>query len=222
MTLHLPWKRGCQRRIKCLSAIALGMALLWLFVVLFRNPLQAVHSPGNIYRVKLDPAAVQAGDLVFRRGRSMVSRAVLSLDGRSDFSHVGIAVRQGEDLRIVHALPPEEDRKATGVVAEPLELFLSPDVASSAALYRPRNSAAGVRAAVAARKHVMARTPFDSAFDLSTSSAVYCTELVWKVYLEADIDLIGRGFHERYLLPSRLLESTELRLIEQDQEEEIP
>jgi hypothetical protein len=198
---------------------SLGVALLGLSSVLVHSPVQAGHSPGTADRIHLDSSTVLSGDLVFRRGRSMVSRAVLSLDGRSDFSHVGIAVRRGDDLRIVHAVPPEEGAHQVGVVVEPLELFLSPDHASAAAVYRPKNAAAGVLAAAGAWKHAVARTPFDPGFDLSTPRAVYCTELVWRVYLEADVDLAGSDFHDRYLLPSRLLESTELQLIKQVHEE---
>jgi hypothetical protein len=51
---------------------------------------------------------------------------------------------------------------------------------------------------------------------------VYCTELVWRVYLEANVDLAGRDFDDRYLLPSHILESTELQLIKEVNEEEAP
>lgn len=151
----------------------------------------------------------------------MISRAVLSLDGKSEFSHVAIAVSDGVQIRMVHALPPEE-AKAGGVIAESLESFLIPDLASAAALYRPRDARAGAIAAARAWRYARARAPFDSGFDLSTSGAVYCTELVWRAYLDAGVDLAGRDFHERYLLPSRLLTSPELHLIKEYKEEEIP
>lgn len=158
---------------------------------------------------------------MFRRGRSMISRAVLSLDGKSEYSHVGIAVSDGHQLRVVHALPPEE-KNPGGVIAEPLESFLIPELASAAAIYRPRDSGIGVRAAARAWRYARPRTPFDSGFDLSTPGAVYCTELVWRAYLEEGVDLVGRDFQDRYLLPSRLLASPELRLIKEYRQEGIP
>ena len=166
-------------------------------------------APAQVAGIAIDPSTVVPGDLVFRRGRSMISRAVLSIDGKSEYSHVGIALSKG---RIVHAVPPEQNNPG-GVMVDALETFLAPELASAAAVYRPRNPALGVRAAARAWKY--ARTPFDSGFDLSTPGAVYCTELVWRAYREEGIDLAGRDFEERYLLPSRLLASPDLRLIQE-------
>jgi uncharacterized protein YycO len=150
----------------------------------------------------------------------MISRAVLSLDGKSEYSHVGIAVADGSRIRVVHALPPEE-KNPGGVIAEPLESFLVPELASAAAIYRPRNSGTGARAAARAWAYARTRTPFDSGFNLATPGALYCTELVWRAYLDEGVDLVGRDFQDRYLLPSRLLRSPELRLIK-EYREEIP
>lgn len=202
---------------------ALGLALAGLtagllvkFSLVSPAPEPARHHP----RIVMDSSTLVPGDLVFRRGRSMISRAVLSLDGESEFSHVAIAVSIANQIRVVHAIPPE-GTDSGGVIEEPLESFLIPELASAAALYRPKDAAVGTRAAATALRYARARTPFDSGFDLSTPDAMYCTELVWRAYLEAGADLIG-GFHERYLLPSRLLMSPEFRLIKEYKEEEIP
>ncbi|HET9227496.1 MAG TPA: YiiX/YebB-like N1pC/P60 family cysteine hydrolase [Thermoanaerobaculia bacterium] len=168
-------------------------------------------APAQVARIEVDPSSVLPGDLVFRRGRSMISRAVLSIDGKSEFSHVGIALSEG---RIVHAVPPEEDNPG-GVVEDALETFLTPELASAAAVYRPSDPGIGFRAAARAWEYARRRRPFDSGFDLSTPGAVYCTELVWRAYLEEGVDLAGRDFKERYLLPSHLLASSDLRLIQE-------
>jgi uncharacterized protein YycO len=143
------------------------------------------------------------------------------VDGRSEYSHVGIVASAGTSIEVVHAIPPEEGQPG-GVVAEPLESFLAPELAAAAAVYRPRDSEAGIRAAARAWRYARPRRPFDSGFDLSTPDAVYCTELVWRAYLEEGVDLVGRDFHERYLLPSRLLSSPELRLIRDYKQEGNP
>ena len=206
-----------QKSLTLCLALA-GFAVLLGALPLVRQP------PGPSRRLSpiiIDPSGVSPGDLVFRRGRSMVSRAVLSIDGKSEYSHVGIVVSAGNPIRIVHAIPPEETNPG-GVIAEPLQSFLTPDLASAAAVYRPRDSGIGVRAAARAWKYTRPRRPFDSDFDLSTPGAVYCTELIWRAYLDEGVDLVGRGFKDRYLLPSRLLTSPELHLIKEYRQEEIP
>ena len=49
------------------------------------------------------------GDLVFRKGTGLVSRAVLSADGKGTYSHIGIVVRDGNEWKVVHAVPGEPD-----------------------------------------------------------------------------------------------------------------
>lgn len=204
--------------------LALWLALAACGAVLLEAPPLVGHAPLPLPRlapIRIEPYAVFPGDLIFRRGRSLVSRAVLSMDGKSEYSHVGIVVSDGASIAVVHALPPEEENPG-GVVAESLPAFLAPELASAAAVYRPRDSGVGVRAAARAWTYARPRRPFDSGFDLSTPDAVYCTELVWRAYLEEGVDLVGRDFHDRYLLPSRLLSSPELRLIQEYEQEGIP
>lgn len=212
-----------QRAIRR-EKLALWLAFAGCAAVLLEAPPLVGHAPGpppRLVPIRIEPSAVSPGDLVFRRGRSLVSRAVLSVDGRSEYSHVGIVASAGTSTEVVHAIPPEEG-KPGGVVAEPLESFLAPELASAAAVYRPRDSRVGVRAAARAWTYARPRRPFDSGFDLSTPGAVYCTELVWRAYLEEGVDLVGRDFHDRYLLPSRLLSSPELALIRDYEQEGIP
>lgn len=204
-------------------AAGVGAALLaWIALLLGHTPgAESVIGPRSQYRpIRLDSSAVLSGDLIFRRGRSLISRAVLSVDGSSDFSHVGIAVRAKDQILVVHATPPEGTFSG-GVISEPLDSFLLPEAASTAAVFRLRSSDAAARAALKAVGYARAHAPFDSDFDLSTPEALYCTELVWRAYLESGVDLAGRSFNERYLLPSRLLASPEVYLITQSIQEEV-
>lgn len=191
------------------------VVLAVLALVLEPAPRQAPAWTPRLRRLVFDPAAFVPGDLVFRRGRSLVSDAVLAAEGGGEFTHVGLAAVSAGRVWVLHALPPEEGEKG-GVVAEPLESFLAPKKASSGALYRPRDGrAAGVAVATAwnlARRHL----PFDDAFDLTTADKLYCTELVWRAYLSAGVDLESgiptpRG---KYLLPDRLQQSPQLTFLQ--------
>ena len=63
--------------------------------------------------------------------------------------------------------------------------------------------------------------PFDDRFNLESADRMYCTELVWRAYLKAGIDLVDGVFvrvqtpfgEGRYVLPSSLLNSRYLREI---------
>lgn len=175
-------------------------------------------------------AGPRPGDVVFRRGRGLASRVVLSSDPHTAFSHVGVVVLGPRGLTVVHALPPT-DESGGGVVAEPLSEFLATDAATAAALLRLRGADAGIgaRAAREASRLAEAGVPFDIGFDLTTGDALYCTELVWRVYEKAGIDLVawdfdsgmGRLRTSSYLLPSQLEQSPHLRLIRRAEPGEV-
>jgi hypothetical protein len=159
---------------------------------------------------------MQEGDLVFRCGEGIVSRAVTSVEKDGLFSHVGILVRDGGEWKVVHAVPGEKEHPGDfdRVKAETPERFFAPararvgamvhcGLSDPAVLERLRETALGW-----ARDSVR----FDDDYDLADSSRLYCTELVWRLYRLAGIDLSeGRRrnlnilfVHGECLLPEHL------------------
>jgi hypothetical protein len=180
-------------------------------------------SPAVYRRLHVDGPAFAPGDVVFRRGRSLISRAVLAADGDGEYSHVGLIAVSAGRVWVLHATPDEAPDIKGGVLAEPLEAFLAPEYASAAALYRPRDARAGRAAERAAWGWVHARLPFDDAFDFESADKLYCTELVWRAYQSTGIDLEAgvSGPRGRYLLPGRLAKSPQLQRMQLFQEEAI-
>ena len=78
--------------------------------------------------LELTATRLEAGDLLFRRGRSLHSHAVLLTDPASRFSHVGLVVKGLEGLFVAHSVPAEGEQDG-GVRLDPLEHFLSPETA---------------------------------------------------------------------------------------------
>ncbi len=213
--------RGSRRARAALACLGLGS--LALLSARSSRSLQEEARPGR-WRVRFEESRFASGDLIFRRGRSLVSRVVLAVDGGSEYSHVGLVSVIGGEVWVLHETPPEEPEQKGGALAEPLSVFLASNKATAAALYRPCDARAAAIAERAAWRFVRARIPFDSAFDLSTSNEMYCTEMVWRAYREAGIDLAppDPSRNEKYLLPSRLLRSPDLRRIQELTEEGAP
>lgn len=169
----------------------------------------------------VDAAAVesvaQPGDVVFRRGQSLLSRVVLSGDRDPEFSHVGIVAERGGALVVVHAVP-SDDGEPEPVRVEPLATFYAPEAADLGAVRRPADPAIGRAAARAALRLARGRH-FDATLDLDSDDLLYCTELVWKAYREAGLDLTGGhldyasgllGHDGPMVFPSSLLHSRSL------------
>ncbi len=194
------------RRLLLLSALALGACVVWRIASPDRDSFP-------------DPSALQSGDIVFIRGISFRSGVVRLLEGAgSDYSHVGLVVIESGRPSVIHADPssnPANDR----VVTESWFALIAPTRIRGATVFRLADRYTRAAPATAARVALgFAREalPFDHDFDLHTSQKLYCTELVWRAYVAAGIDLMGSSFgaDRKYLLPSDLIASGFLRDID--------
>lgn len=207
-----------SRRTPLKSARVCVGRMVWLLAFLVPACSHDPAADSHSLAVQFEGLEFQSGDLVFRRGRSTTSRAVLAVDPRPLYSHVGLVWLDASGSRVIHALPPERDGSDEGgLVVDTLEAFLALPATSAAAVYRLRSGSAatGALAAEAGWSYARAGTPFDNGFNLDSDRALYCTELVWSAYLRAGVDLVGDDLDQlprllgrgTYILPSTLTRS---------------
>jgi len=167
-------------------------------------------------------AAVQTGDLVLRRGRSLASQAVILSDGRGVYSHAGVAIRRGDSVWVVHVAPRSGGERGF-VVREPLEAYLHAERASAAGVFRPDALRESRRDALAAvlDGYARRRLPFDGEYDLATPERLYCTELIWRAFRDVGIELLPWGVPlratplgtRRVVFPSDLARAPRMRRV---------
>ena len=166
-------------------------------------------------------ASIREGDLAFRCGRGVFSRAVTLSEEEGVYSHVGVVVQEQGKWKVVHSVPGEQESEEDfdRVKTEDLEVFFSPRRACRGALVHTgltEPSAVGLL-----RKEAMRMAAdsvrFDHSYCLKDSSEVYCTEFVWLLYKRLGIDLSeGRRRHvhlfninDDVILPEHLLHYSE-------------
>ena len=139
------------------------------------------------------------GDLVFRTGRDIISRLVLSQGDSSQFSHVGIILKQESGLVVVHALP-RDGKSPGGVLIEPLRVFAASDNASDIGFYRVKGISPDARNSI--REFVLRQQgkPFDDDFLMSEDGKMYCTELALKAFEAAGIRVAKSMPHIQVML----------------------
>lgn len=152
------------------------------------------------------------GDILLVCGKTWRSKIVNLLeDGASAFTHSGVVRVIGGVPYVVHASPDVEL-----VQMERADDFLSPEMVYRASLFRVRTGpAVAAEASRNALEYYEERVPFDTAFDGEDHGSLYCTELVWRAYAQAGIDLAdGLWVHlsnpllsGRVLLPNSLIRS---------------
>jgi hypothetical protein len=189
------------------------VVLLLLHALANKTEIPVIHSLYN-------PAdcPLSEGDIVFRKGQSLVSSLVLLNDRSTEFSHVGIVCKLNSELYIIHAVPGEPDADGKEVVkCERPEAFFDPGKARSIAVVRVKGTTEVMRkeAAHAALAYFEQKLPFDGAINFKTDDKLYCTELVWKAWLKAGINITQNQFkllkfnlvNDSIILPGHIMHS---------------
>jgi len=145
------------------------------------------------------PPGAQAGDLIFREGTELVSHAVLMFDN-AGFSHVGMLIAaEGESggWQVLHATPSEMEGRPDSVVLDPIAFFTDPARSKRHVIYRVSGvDDAQRRAAITAARAMLGRR--FSMTDLD--NGIYCTDLIYRAWQQAGVDLDVRFKRLRFLL----------------------
>lgn len=166
----------------------------------------------------------ESGDILFRRKSTFLSNTVLRFDTDGAFSHVGLVRRKGDDVRVIHTIPVSEGGLTEGIQLDTLRSYLQGSETVDYALFRVDDElrSAAMRSADEALNFYERQVPFDTEFRLDSPDRLYCTELVWRAYLQAGVVLLADleanlttvpMLPTGVLLPSALLVSPHLRLI---------
>lgn len=162
------------------------------------------------------------GDLIFRKGKSLASQAVLVSDNNSNYSHVGMIRIIDNKTFVIHAVPGESKTGIDYIKCEPVEEFLSFKKASNGAVYRLSDSGINYdKASLIAYRCFTSKMLFDDRYDYISENKYYCTELVWKAYKSCGIDILNNKIgilnlpfsKKGIILPSSLIKSKYVDII---------
>lgn len=178
------------RRIAALGVCALGGALLAAYLWWRAAPVSREVAVPRLAASSLAWADAHGkeGDLVFRTGRDVMARLVLTQGDSVRYSHVGVLVGSAGKWSVVSSMPAEGAFRG-GVATEPLALFAGREKARAVGFWRVGALSPQAREVFVA--HVLAQRgrPFDAGFRYGEDSGLYCTELVMKGLAAAGQDL---------------------------------
>ncbi|MHB1600454.1 MAG: YiiX/YebB-like N1pC/P60 family cysteine hydrolase [bacterium] len=145
------------------------------------------------------------GLLLFVKECNHLADIVGREDKNCPYTHVGIIYNKG----VIHS---HTDKKAQGAVKyEDIKTFM--DGIDIYGLYKPLVDYTIMKKASLKAVSYIGR-PFDGSFTLINDDAVYCTELIWRSYLFAGVDLVESRIKtinfmraRQIILPSSILKS---------------
>lgn len=198
-----------------------GFLLLFAAVAIF-TILQLSYSYFTTVRypsakVIVDTTDLRNGDLLFRNGYGAESRFVTGVSN-GDYSHIAFAYRGEDGWKAVHAVPGESQNihDKDFLKCEPIEDFYQQNRACSGAFARVDcTDSIALQALSFALDKVKRKFSFDHSYLLDDSNQYYCTELIYRAYLQAGINLADERRHEmpmpgtdgRFIFPSDILAS---------------
>lgn len=193
-----------------------------LFIIMIAVAMLASCAETEQRSILPEGCELRAGDVVFRRGSGLTSRAVLAADRNGAYSHIGIVVDSCGVMMVVHAVPGEPDHEGDPdrVKMDTPQRFFSSMNARIGEVKRLRgDSATALRAARFAVDVYKRGTLFDHDYDDTDTTKMYCCELIDFVYRKAGRSLAGQKRHYfhlpglnpiRCILPSDICNSGEL------------
>lgn len=160
-------------------------------------------APPGMMIDRADYPLLRSGDLIFRRGRGLVSEAVIAAGQGARYSHVGLVLVKENEVFVVHAAPKETGQGDGRVRRQPLHEFANAREAETVAIFRVRDETDTALRPLEGMAEAVVGQPFDSDFNLDTEDRLYCTELVWRLYRQIGVELIGQFDHFSLPLFSR-------------------
>ena len=169
---------------------------------------------GLLYRTESAIPTFRKGDIILMQTGTMQGVVVSASDPRTEYSHCAIVVAGGtgesDGALAVHATPARLDEQGNRRGGEVQRVTVGALLADPAVqrwrIYRVTDgyaahaAAASEWALVAAAKAI----PFDGALDLDDPEKLYCSELIWRAYDKAGLDLVDGQFDEmRFAFGSR-------------------
>lgn len=144
--------------------------------------------------------SLRNGDILFRKGRSLSSNMILTHDRNgSQYSHIGLVCKTDSAWCVVHAVNDEPDFKGDfdRVKIERIERFFASDRASAGEIMHCLVNDSLLQSVTHnAMELVQDSIPFDASFDHSDHSRLYCTELIYFLFMKEGIDITeGRTTH---------------------------
>jgi len=169
----------------------------------------------------IDKTKLQEGDLVFRLGRGTSSQIVNLADKERSYSHIGFLLKDsvGEWV-VIHAVPGEsnETEGREIIKCDPLLHFFGSDRTVTGIVVRFDSIEPILQQVVDKAKELHSRELlFDHNYSLSDTTEMYCTELIYYIFLSAGVDLSEGRRHsfplikEKIIFPSDILRNKALR-----------
>lgn len=168
-----------------LVLLSIALVAAYLAIGSYNNSSVKYHTD---YLSSDEVAMLRDGDIIIRKGFGFVSNKITELlDEPYNVSHCGIVCNTTGlgGPTVIHSVSSTLS-DIDGVQSCNIKRFAAESRENSIIVVRFKDTTSHPSRLIAseAQRYLDAQLPFDNSFDLTDSSEIYCTELVWKILLD--------------------------------------
>lgn len=168
-----------------LAVIGLVMALIYIFMLAYDYKSEQKRIKVNYALTEEEINLIQDGDVILRHGYGLVSDLITETLAE-EVSHCAILVKDSSGINVIHSVS-QSLSDYDGVQMQNLKRFINDSKKNSVVVMRYKFSENDDKSLIGkkARSYLDKKIPFDNNFDINDSSQFFCSELLWKVFLDA-------------------------------------
>lgn len=161
---------------------------------------------------------IHEGDIILRHGYGLVSDLIVEqLKEQYDISHCAVVCKTDTGFSVVHSVSSSISN-VDGVQAQDLKSFIEESHFNSVIVvrYKPKINKNNSFISSRALNYLDQKIPFDESFNINDSTEFYCTELLWKIFLNEFGDDVFQGkdnIYKDHLKFDTFLDSTRFEII---------
>jgi hypothetical protein len=167
----------------------------WLFLHIYNYRSEQEQNYNTYSLTKEEIALIKDGDIILRHGFGFVSDAIVQqLKEKYDISHCAIVCKDDTNICVINSISSTLS-DVDGVQSQDLKSFIHESQPNSVIIvrYKPKIDKDNSCISRRAKDYLNKKIPFDNAFNIKDSSEFYCSELLWKVFLNEFHDDIFLG-----------------------------
>lgn len=180
-----------MRRLRKILLYTLGsligiIILAWSFREIY-NYIESQKEKSVTYILSdQDKALIQDGDIILRYGHGMVSDYIVNLfEEEYRISHCGIVNKTDKGLEVIHS-ESSSMLSEEGIQRQDFDEFTDAGHQNSVIIVRYNKSDSLGRTGITKRAqyYLDKKIPFDYGFDFEDTTTMFCSEIIWHIFLD--------------------------------------
>ena len=173
------------------------LGLLYIFIRVYDFYSEKKRVIVNYTLTRKEIEMMRDGDIILRHGYGFVSDLITeTLSEKTNVSHCAIFVKNDTSMHVIHSVS-QSLSDYDGVQMQDLKRFINDSKKNSVIVLRYKTQQNEDPSLISKNAHYYLdkKVPFDNNFDITDSTEFFCSELLWKVFLNAyNVDI----FEDKY------------------------